>query len=246
MASGNVVALIHGYGFDSRLWDPVDIAFDGFQVIRLKLPGFGLGQVKESYTIESLAKEYWHMLDEQQIDSVHLVGHSMGGYVCTEMLAQMPSHVASLALIHSHVYADSEEKKKARTTTMDEIKNAGREAFVRKMIGSMAYDKVAAKSVLDILTERGLSYNDDAWYYGTQAIRDRSDHNKTFSQYTNPVLIIQGEEDVAVPVELAYKQAAIASQAKLVVYKGVGHLSMYENTLGLISDLVSFYREQKK
>ena len=45
----------------------------------------------------------------------------------------------------------------------------------------------------------------------------------------------------AVPVELAYRQAALCARGILSVYKDVGHMSMYENTARLICDLVKFY-----
>ena len=84
MSASNVIALIHGYGFDSRIWDPVEIALDGFQVIKFSLPGFGIGAPHGPYTIESLAKTYWHALDEQNILAVHLVGHSAHRFRGTE------------------------------------------------------------------------------------------------------------------------------------------------------------------
>jgi len=114
MGSRNTV-LIHGYGFDHRTWYPLELAFESHEVIYLALPGFGMERATEPYTISGLAKKYWQHLDEIGIDTVNLVGHSMGGYVCLEMLASAPSRVASLVLLHSHVFEDSAEKKISRT-----------------------------------------------------------------------------------------------------------------------------------
>ena len=241
MAEIPTIILIHGYGFDDRIWNPVEIAFDGFRVIRLRLPGFDPNGAVQEYTIEFLARNYWQSLTAHDIHNVHLVGHSMGGYVVMEMAAQESQRVASLCLVHSHVFADNEEKKKARTAVLDEIRSAGKDGFVERMINSMAFDKETMKPILEKLVQRGLLYSDDAWYYGTQAIRDRRDHAETLRQFQNPVMMIMGEEDKAVPVELAYKQAPLASNNRLVIYPGVGHLSMYENPTSLIRDLISFY-----
>jgi len=238
------IVLIHGYGFDDRTWNPVELAFDGYDVLRLRLPGFGNDTITSPYTIESLAEHFWKELDLRANSVVHLVGHSMGGYVCMEMLGQQPDRVSSLCLIHSHVFADADEKKKARTGVLEEIRSAGREAFVRRMITSMVYQGDQKKAFVEQLIARGLHYDDDAWYNGTQAIRDRKDHEETLKNFSGPCAIIMGEADTAVPLALGHKQAALIAQGNLITYPEVGHLAMYENTAQLIDDLVTFYSGQ--
>jgi len=235
------IILIHGYGFDHRIWYPVELAFEGYHFIYLSLPGFGDDADAEAYTIESLARTYWSEIDPVLSPHVHLVGHSMGGYVCMEMAAQQPARVASVALVHSHVFPDSAEKKLQRTVTMDGIRSDGRESLVRKMIPSLFGEGPAFKEIIDALITRGMSYTDDAWLYGTQAIRDRKDHTETLKSLKVPVLMIAGEKDKAVPLELIYKQSPLPTHNSLVIYPGVGHMSMYENTAALIGDLSRFY-----
>jgi pimeloyl-ACP methyl ester carboxylesterase len=237
----HTIVLIHGYGFVSRIWNPVESAFDGHKVIRLSLPGFGDDDLQGPYTIEKLAQHYWDLLNADGETLVHLVGHSMGGYVCMEMVAQHPNRVASLCLLHSHVFADSDEKKKARSVVLEEIQSKGREAFARRMIASMVFDKEKHANLIEQLIERGLMYDDNAWYNGTLAIRDRKDHSDTLRNFHGPCLMIMGEADTAIPVTLGYNQAALADQVALIVYPNVGHLSMYENTNALILDLKKFY-----
>lgn len=233
--------LIHGYGFDHRIWYPVELAFEGHHVIYLSLPGFGMETVAEPYTIAELADKYWRHLNEVMPDPIHLVGHSMGGYVIMEMAAQQPSRVASLALVHSHVFEDPAEKKEARSATMKDISENGRAAFVKKMILSMAGNDKDYIEITSMLIERGLSYDDNTWVFGTQAIRDRVDHSATLKNITVPVLMLMGEQDKAVTPELAFKQAPISERSVLHMYPGVGHLGMYENTSGMIRDFIRFY-----
>lgn len=233
--------LIHGYGFDHRIWYPVEIAFEGHHVIYLSLPGFGMEQISEAYTISDLARKYWKHINDVVDGPVHLVGHSMGGYVCMEMVAQQPSDVSSLALVHSHVFGDPVEKREARTVTMNDIKTKGREGFIKKFIPTLFGDKDRFNEISNMLIERGLSYDDNAWFFGTQAIRDREDHTQTLKNIHVPVLMIMGEQDKAVSPEIAYKQAPLSERVVLHMYPGVGHLAMYENTAGMIADLIRFY-----
>jgi pimeloyl-ACP methyl ester carboxylesterase len=233
--------LIHGYGFDQRIWSPLEIAFEGHRVIYLSLPGFGGTPVTESYTVSDLALRYWSYLDELKTGPVHLVGHSMGGYVCLEMMSIRPTQVSSLALVHSHVYADSPEKKQSRSESMQNIRSGGLSEFVNKFMPPLVADSIKSEEIIRRLIVRGLLYNENAWYFGLQAIRDRADHSGTLSSAVVPVLMLLGEEDRAVPVDLAYQQAALAERTSFSVYPGTGHLGMYENTRQMISDLVRFY-----
>jgi pimeloyl-ACP methyl ester carboxylesterase len=235
------IILIHGYGFDERSWSPLEVAFDAFQVVRFSLPGFGSSPPQEPYSIESLAQQFWSELDVDPAEAVHLVGHSMGGYVCMEMAAQQPHRLSSLTLLHSHVFADTDEKKKQRSVSMEGIKKEGRAFLVKKMIPSLFADQINLKPLIDVLVARGMMYDDHAWLYGAQAMRDRKDHSDTLKNIPAPVLMIMGEKDNAVPLELAYRQASISARTKLHVYPDIGHVGMYENTSQLICDLLTFY-----
>lgn len=233
--------LIHGYGFDLRTWYPLELAFNGHQVTYLALPGFGMEPVVESYSIAVLAEKYWRHLDETGIERIHLAGHSMGGYVCMEMLAQQPDRVSSLTLIHSHVFKDNDEKKLARTATMDDIKLNGRAGFVKKFYSALFSNSDLSKNILSVLVARGMQYDDNAWYYGTMAMRDRADHTHTLEGAKIPVLLLMGEDDKAVPVELALKQSTLAERTSMHLFASTGHMGMYENTHQLLTALIDFY-----
>lgn len=237
------IVLIHGFGFDQRIWDPVELAFDGFDVIRLSLPGFGSDTPMEPYSIEQLADQFWEIIDGYGKENIHLVGHSMGGYVCIEMAARQPDRILSLALVHSHVYQDSQEKKQQRTTTMEGIKRDGRKPLVYKMIPSLFAPDSVPEIVVKLLMDRGMQYADEAWYFGTQAMRDRHDHAATLASIKVPVLIVAGEKDNAVPDELAYKMTALTERVLLSFHPDVGHMAMYEDSAALICDLVNFYHQ---
>jgi pimeloyl-ACP methyl ester carboxylesterase len=235
------VVLIHGYGFDYRTWYPVELAFEGYHIVYLSLPGFGEDPVETAYSIDALARSLWSEIDQNIAPHVHLVGHSMGGYVCMEMIAQQPDRVLSLGLIHSHVFADAEDKKATRTAAMENIRVNGCVVHAKKMIPSLFDTTSFPDELVQTLIGRGITYGNNAWYFGMGAMRDRKDHTQTLSGLSLPVLMIMGEKDIAVPVELAYQQAALVNRGSLSIYKDVGHMSMYESTARLICDLIKFY-----
>ena len=233
--------LIHGFGFDHRIWYPVELAFEGHHVIYLSLPGFGLEQPSEAYTIQDLANKYWRHINDIIAEPVHLAGHSMGGYVCMEMLSQQPTRVASLALIHSHVFADAPEKKEARSKGIAEVES-DKDAFVRKFSPPLFGQQEKFHEIAEMLIERGTAYSVEAWKYGIEAIRDRADHEETLRSSDIPVLMLMGEDDKAVALDIGKKQSTLSDKITFRSYPGVGHLSMYENTSELITDLINFYK----
>lgn len=234
--------MIHGYGFDRRIWQPIALGFDGHRTISMSLPGFGMGAVSEPYSIASLARKFWEEIIVFEQSSVQLVGHSMGGYVCMEMIAQNPSRVAGLALIHSHVFADTDEKKLQRTATAEHILRNGRESVVKKMIPSLFAEGYNNPDLIAELVSAGMDYDDNAWRLGAMAMRDRTDHTETLKNMRVPVLMVGGEKDTAVPPDLIFKQASLPDRSLVRIYPGVGHMAMYENTAPLISDLAEFYK----
>ena len=240
------IVLIHGYGFDPRVWSPVEIAFEGFDVVYLTLPGFGEDTVPVEYSISGLAGQYLDIVSQRTDGRFHLVGHSMGGYGCMEMIAQKPDRIASLVLLHSHVFEDSAEKKEQRTKTLEEIQNVGHGPLVHRMIPSLFAAHRVPVSLIDALVARGMQYSQEAWYYGAMAMRDRVDHAMTLAHMHVPVMIIAGALDAAIPLEFSYRMAALAERCQLRVYEDVGHMSMYECVPDLADDLRGFYLSFEK
>ena len=86
---GEPVLLVHGLGGDRSTWTPVtDSLSAGFDVIAPDLPGFGSSAPlpdDETPTPRALAEALAELLDELGIESAHVVGNSLGGWVALEL-----------------------------------------------------------------------------------------------------------------------------------------------------------------
>ena len=89
------LVLLHGLTFDRSLWRP---ALDelqridpGRRVLALDLPGHGTSAGWPSYGIASLANGVRRAVEEAQLQSPVVVGHSIGGVIATAYAAEHPT-----------------------------------------------------------------------------------------------------------------------------------------------------------
>lgn len=97
---GEPLLLIAGLGGDYSSWLPVadELAKD-FRLILFDNRGAGRSSVPEApYTIREMAADAANLLDILKIESAHLIGHSMGGYIAQEFAINYPERVKKLVL----------------------------------------------------------------------------------------------------------------------------------------------------
>jgi len=96
-----VVVLVHGAAMDRTVWQMQTryLAFHGYRVIALDLPGHGGTPGELPATVEEYATWLAATLEALPVDGpVHLGGHSLGSFVALEVAAQRPELVAGLLL----------------------------------------------------------------------------------------------------------------------------------------------------
>ena len=97
---GEPLLLIAGLGGDHSSWLPVaDKLAESFRLISFDNRGAGQSTVPKSpYTIREMADDALKLLDHLNIESAHVVGHSMGGYIAQEFAINYPERVRKLVL----------------------------------------------------------------------------------------------------------------------------------------------------
>ena len=108
---GPSILFLHGLGGSCRDWSANLPAFaSSYRVIALDFPGFGESDKPEvQYSIEWLTDVVEKFLQEQEIDQVNLVGHSMGGVVALNVASQPKSRVKKLSITDAVGIGDKSE-----------------------------------------------------------------------------------------------------------------------------------------
>jgi pyruvate dehydrogenase E2 component (dihydrolipoamide acetyltransferase) len=98
---GPAVVLIHGFGGDLDNWlFNIDALAQQSRVYAFDLPGHGQSTKSlEDASLDGLSGALGAFLDALELDSAHLVGHSMGAAVAANFACTSPARVDSLSLI---------------------------------------------------------------------------------------------------------------------------------------------------
>jgi pimeloyl-ACP methyl ester carboxylesterase len=101
---GEPLVLIPGTGFSGEVWKPFQLPrlSQSLNVILHDPRGCGRSsRLQSSCTIDQMACDVAALLDHLEIDSTHVLGHSMGGRIALALALNFPRKVRSLILASS-------------------------------------------------------------------------------------------------------------------------------------------------
>ncbi|HLM90555.1 MAG TPA: alpha/beta hydrolase [Thermoplasmata archaeon] len=101
--TGPPVVFVHGIPTDYRAWDAQTSAFSGdFRTVtysrRYAYPNVRSGDLSDS-TIQNNAADLAGLIQLLNLDPVHLVGHSYGGFIAAYLATRQPELLRSLTLV---------------------------------------------------------------------------------------------------------------------------------------------------
>lgn len=237
---GVPLTLLHSFPLDHTIW--LDLVPDLEDTCRIVLPdlrGHGLSPVPEGpYSMKAMAEDVVALLDNLGIEKTVLAGNSMGGYVALAFARYFPQRLSALALVASHAYADSVEKKKLRISSIAQIEKEGVIPFFSGMPEKLSYNREVANFSRDIISRA----NRDG-VIGTQAaMAQRPDSIDLLSGLDVPIMIIAGQNDQLIPIETSRNMAQEIKGSGLIEIPGAGHLPMLDNSTETAAALLSFIK----
>lgn len=183
-----------------------------------------------AYSLSEMAADTVGLMDALHIDSVHLVGASMGGMVAQTFALAYPDRVRSLTSIMSTTGNPAVgQQDYVALAPLGQPPNNDRDGYIawklraRKTIGSPKYpfDEIEAAA------RAGLAWDRDHDPLSTMrqfvAVIKSGDRTMQLGSLRMPVLVIHGEADKMINVSGGRATAAAIPGAKLVTYEGMGH-----------------------
>lgn len=219
---GEPVVLVHGLSGSTRWWSRnVGALSEHYRVHLLNLPGFGaVRRARPRFVLAEAPSWLLAWMEAVGLERAHLVGHSMGGYLCLRLAASRPELVRKLVLVDPAGVPPG-----------------------RAMLGHLAPLLLAARhgapSFLPVLVR-------DALHAGPftllRAARDllAEDVREDLRRVQAPTLLVWGEKDVLIPPSVGDLMRAEIPGSRLLVIEGAGHNPMFDRPAEFDAALLAF------
>lgn len=241
--SGPVLAFIHGFPLDRRMWiGQLAGLAKKRRCVAMDLRGHGLTSIDDPdpiFSMDLFADDVAATLDEVGAEQADICGLSMGGYVAFAFLRRHRDRVRSLILCDTKAAADSDEAKAAREKTAQMVREQGMQALYEqlgpKLLGSSPTEESRTR-----LHDLFLAQKPNVIAADALAMKDRPDSTGDLPGIPAPTLWIHGEEDQLMPIDGARAEAEKIPGATFAAVPGGGHMSPMENPGAANEALLNF------
>lgn len=229
---GKPVVLLHGFGTDGAIWEKQAAYLEKkYRLIVPDLPGSGRSVRHDApLSIEMLADNLLLIIENENISSCSLIGHSMGGYITLAFAEKYADRLKSFGLVHSTAYADDEAKINSRKKNIVFINTFGAAKYLSQAIPGFfsAGFKASHPDVVNDLIARHSDFQASSLVRYTEAMIDRPERTGVLKKFAGPVLFIAGEHDALIPLEQSLKLCKIPELSYIYVCVQSGHMGMLE------------------
>lgn len=221
--SGPPLVLVHGLAGSTRWWRRnIRPLSEHFTVYLIDLPGFGRSGSPRPLTELAQSLPVW--LKWMGLDCVHLVGHSMGGYIALHLAAREPERINRLALINSVGMPIG--------------------AKTQHMIGRLlAAIRHGSPSFIPTVVSDGLRAGIPTLLRLTAEIVE-VDARPLLPQIQAPTLLLWGTRDTMLPPTLGIEMAKLIPQSTFHFIPRAGHNAMADRPGAVNRHLLDFLLDQ--
>lgn len=243
--TGSDVVLLHGFGEDSTIWDSQVEELEKVCKLTIPdLPGSGSSALvaEGNVSMDTYAEAVNALLQEEEITSCVLLGHSMGGYITLAFAEKFPEKLLAFGLVHSTAFSDTEEKIATRRKGIQFMRDHGAHAFLKTSIPNLFAEsfKKQHPEVINDLISKAAAFGDEALIRYYEAMISRPDRTDVLRNSQVPVLFVAGTEDNAAPLQDVLKQVHLPDAAHIQIMEDTGHMSMLEKPNDLKKYLKDF------
>lgn len=223
------VIFLHGVGLDAETFrGNLEAVAEGRRAVAWNMPGYGGSDLLDPLTISQCSAALAGLMRRLGIGRAVLAGHSFGGMVALDFLANHPEQVAGLVLIGTSPMFGS------RDGSFEVV-------FLERLLGpldagrSMAdlAPEVAAPMLGDDpacsgLAEAAFRRTPEAAYRVSVKAMLGFDRRALLASIAVPVLLVAGEKDRNVPLKTMQRMHEAIPGSRLEVLPGAGHLPHLE------------------
>ncbi|PRC94311.1 alpha/beta fold hydrolase [Solimicrobium silvestre] len=252
---GETVVFLSGWAMSSDTWcyQMLHLNDQGFRCVAYDMRGHGRSSDPgRGYDFDTMAQDLAAVLNVLELQSVTLVGHSIGCGVITRYLTRYGSgRIKRIAMLGTVTPC----MRKAADNP-DGVPDEAIDYFLTKQLmqnfpgwieGSKGpfFGEKTPTGMDTWLTQIALSTSGKALLECSRSLQD-ADFRKELTNIDVPTLILHGDKDVSAPLELtARRTAALIPGAKLKEYANVAHALFLTDVDRVNADLLEFIGGKK-
>ena len=249
--SGTPVLFIHGYPFNSRIWNRVNnlLTSQHWRIIAPDLRGFRQSppcDARRVTTMECFADDLHLLLKKIGIsEKIILVGLSMGGYIAMQFAQKYADQLLGVVLCGTKTVADSPHVAENRRKQAAMLLNGSLSlADIADMMTPKLFSASTQKQKPELLSELRNIVIESRHVQGVAAatlgMAERPDTSEVLRQLDVPVLAIGGAEDQFSPPSEMRRLAESAKKGTFIEVPEAGHLPPMEQPELFVETLRTF------
>ncbi|HEY1777483.1 MAG TPA: alpha/beta fold hydrolase [Solirubrobacteraceae bacterium] len=252
--AGPAVLFIHGLGGRWQSWiENIPRVAASHRAVAFDLPGFGRSQLPvEPITIEAYAAVIQRLCDLLELESLVVVGNSMGGAVAIAAALELPELVRATVLVSPAAISLADFNPAPAAAVLAALSRTplgspqGMHSILRRSRARhLAFAAlvrhptlIATDTLSELIGGRGAP-----GLAGAIEAMLATELGASVGEVSQPVLIVQGREDMLVPLRLSRRLADELPNARLEVLEDTGHLPMIERPARFNELLLDFVAE---
>jgi len=225
----NPIIFLHGVGLTKEIWKPQIEFFKDHNILTYDLLGHGKTPLKKKQLIfEDFTKQLFNLINELDLNKVHLVGFSLGSLIARHFAAAHKEKLNSLVL-HASIYKRSEEQKRVVKNRFELMKNdrpASKDRSVRRWFTDSYLKK--NKDIYDNIYSILDNNNMDNLLKAYKLFVNYEDDDQMLDSINVNTLVTTGQYDVGSTTEMAQNLAEKIKNANYVEIKNGKHLCNIE------------------
>lgn len=226
--NGEALVLIHGVGMNRRVWaSQVEALQAHFRVITYDMLGHGSSRLPAiSPQLDEYAAQLLSLLNHLEIETAHVVGHSMGSLIALEFALRYPARVSSVTALNA-VYDRTPTQRAAVMQRAESLggslEQPGIDATIARWFddpvpGHLADVAELVRSLLESVNPEGYART-----YRLFASSDQA-HVGRLPQLAVPALFMTGECDPNSSPDMSLSMAAAAPRARAEIIPNERHM----------------------
>ena len=235
--TGIPLIMVASLGSSMDEWDPAvtNGLAQQYKVIIFDIQGIGTSSGKTPDNIPDIAKGVVSFINALGYTKVNLLGFSMGSFISEQIVLTNP------ALVNKVILTGTGPKGSEGLSNLPNLLKqtqglSPEQTFLvshfTQSSASQAAGKLSFERIIKRTESRDAAVTNESAYAGLTAVltwaQPNPDALNELKNIKQPVLIVQGESDLLVPVVNAVRMSESIPGAKLIVYKDAGHGSLYQ------------------